>query len=236
MSDDLAIPAFLDRTKQRPFIWTFSNLNCYDSVCGYQFYRRYIKKDLGPFVESPAIKEGNAIHTAFELRVGGGKVLPDSMRQWEHFATPFDALPAVEVEMKLGVTADGKPTGFFDSDVAGRGKADVVVINENKAGIWDWKGGANSKYEKPFELEIHALMLKIKHPQLDTIVGSYVWLKENRMSQPYDLSDFNSTWARVNNIVEAIKNDMADEQFEKRKGPLCGFCDVLDCENNRKGK
>lgn len=212
------------------FVWTYSNLHCYDSVCPHQFYRRYLAKDLGPFVETDAIKEGNRGHDAFEKRVGGGKVLPDDMRQWEHFATPFDSLPAVKVELKLGITADGKTCDFFADNVAGRGKADVVVMNEASAALVDWKFGGNSKYEYPLELQMHALMLKVKYPHLNMIVGQYVWLKENRSSQIYDLSDFNSTWAHVNNIVEAIQDDLADGEFEKRRGPLCDHCNVTDCE------
>lgn len=218
----------------KPFVWTYTNLNTYNDVCPHKFYRTYIKRDI-TYVESPQMKEGNDGHSAMELRVGGGKVLPDNMRQWEHWAEPFDPIP-VKVELKLAVTANGKSCGYFDSDVAGRGKADVVVINETRAMMWDWKFGGNSRYEKPFELEIHALMLKALYPQLEQVSGAYVWLKENRMSQPYDLSDFNSTWARINNIVEAIKDNVADGQFEKRKGPLCGWCDCLDCEHNTKGK
>jgi hypothetical protein len=240
--DGLDIPPYLQRKPAvKPFVFTYSNLNCYEDVCPHQFYRRYLAKDLGPFVETEAIKEGNDIHAAFELRVGGGKPLPDRFRQWEHFARPLDNLPGtpkIKVEMKLGITAQGKSCDFFDANVFGRGKADVVVINGDRAAMIDWKGGGNSKYEKPFELEIHALMLRARYSNLTSIVGQYAWLKENRMSQTYDLSDFGGTWARVNNIVERIKDDVVAGEFKKRPGPLCGgawgSCPVVDCEH-RKG-
>ena len=51
--------------------------------------RRYIVKDQ-PYVESPEMKWGNDVHSAFEYRVGSRKPLPDNMMQWEQFAAPFD--------------------------------------------------------------------------------------------------------------------------------------------------
>ena len=74
-------------------------------------------------------------------------------------------------------------------------------------------------------------MLKAANPNLGRIAGCYAWLRENRMGTTYDLSDFNATWAKVNNIVEAIQDDMASGEWEKRKGPLCGYCPCTDCEN-----
>jgi hypothetical protein len=213
----------------KPYTWAYTSLNTYDDVCGYQFFRTYIKKDI-PYVATKEMDWGKQVHTAMELRVGGGKPLPAAMRQWEPFAAPFDGLGA-RTELKLAITRDGRPTGSRDQDVHGRGTVDVAVINATKAVIVDWKTG-NSKYEKPFELEIHALLIKVANPQVQQIVGNYVWLKENRAGQVYDLSDFNSTWARVSNIVQEIEDDMASNEFKKRRNPLCAWCRVFDCENN----
>ena len=38
--------------------------------------------------------------------------LPEEFSKWEHFAVPFDAHLTI-VEQKLGMTREGKPTGFF---------------------------------------------------------------------------------------------------------------------------
>lgn len=213
---------------QKPFVYTYTNLSTFDNVCHYRFFRTYIKKDI-PYVPTPEMEFGNQVHTAFEHRVGGGKPLPADMRQWEPFAAALDGLGA-RVEVKLGITREGKPTGFFDSDVAGRGKADVVITRDTTAALFDWKTGG-SRYESPSELELHAMMLKIANPHLTSIHGTYVYLKENRISTAYDLSDFNSTWARTNNTVERIQDCMATGEWEKKKNPLCGFCSVPDCEN-----
>ena len=221
------IPNFLDR---KPLIWSYSLLNTYRSVCPHQMFRRYIVKDL-PFVKSPEMKWGNDVHSAFEHRIGSNIPLPNSMRQWEHFASPF-AHKGAMVELKLGVTADGQPTGFFDKNVKGRGKADLVLIRNTTAYMLDWKTGG-SKYEDPFELEVCALLLKVKFPTLQTIKGQYAWLKENRVGTLYDLSNTELTWSEVNALLRKIEEDRAAGEFSKRQSGLCGFCAVPDCEYRR---
>lgn len=214
----------------KPLVYSYTLLNNYDGVCPYQTFRRYVKKDLS-FIETPEMKRGNEIHSAMEYRIGG-KPLPQDMQRWEPFAAALDGRNA-RAELKLGITNEGKPTGFFDKDVWCRGKADVVIIQNNNAFLVDWKSGG-SKYESSFEIEIQAMMLKAANPYLQKIAGRYAWLKEDRMGTIYDLSDFSSTWARINNIAERIQDDMASGEWEKRKGPLCGWCPCLDCEHNPK--
>ena len=220
------IPAFLDR---RPLIWSYTMLDGFRSKCAYQAAQRYVYKTL-PYVESPAMKWGNDVHAAFEHRVGGGKPLPESMMKWEHFAAPFDGRGA-KTELKLGVTMKGSATGFFDKDVWGRGKADCVLMSEDAAYLADWKTGG-SRYEEPFELEVQAVLLNAKFPGLRTIRASYVWLKEDRISKVYDVSDTAKTWNEIGEIVRAVESDKKRGEFKKKKGPLCAYCNVYACENN----
>ncbi len=212
----------------KPLVFSYTILNNYDNVCPYQTFRRYVKKDL-PFVETEAMKKGNEIHSAMEYRIGG-KPLPNHMLHWEPLVSAVADRKA-KAELKLGITAEGKPTDFFGRDVWCRGKADAVMINGNSAFLIDWKSGG-SKYENSFEIELQALLLKAANPHLTKVAGCYVWLAENRMGVTHDLSDFNSTWAKVNNIVEQIEDDMASGEWEKRKGPLCGYCPCTDCEHH----
>jgi PD-(D/E)XK nuclease superfamily protein len=218
------LPAFLDRRK---IVYTFTNLQAYRN-CAHAMFRRYLKKDI-PYIETPEMKWGNDVHTAFERRVGSRQPLPENMQQWEAFAAPFDGR-IVSVEQKLGITAKGQPTGFWDSDCWFRGKVDVAVLSNDKAFINDWKTG-KSNYEDPFELETGALLLKAKYPELTAIKGNYTWLKENRVGQPYDLSRFRATWDEINRLVGKIEADRVSGEFEKQRSGLCGYCDVADCEN-----
>ena len=229
MSDDLTIPAFLDR---RPLVGTFTMLSTYKN-CEHQAFRRYIKKDQ-KYVETPEMKWGNEVHAAFEYRVGSGKPLPENMKDWEVFAKPFDG-HKVMCEQKLGVSSQGHAVGFWDGSVWFRGKADATIVHGDTAYIGDWKTG-KSAYEDPFELATNAVLLHAKFPHLKKIVGSYVWLKEGRVSQVYDLSDTRSTWAEICRLMGEILAKRDTGEFEKKRSGLCGYCSVSDCEHWRPRK
>jgi hypothetical protein len=207
--------------------FTFTWGNCYRNICPHQAYRRFILKDI-PFVETDAMKEGTAVHTALEKRVGQGKVLPDEYRQWESFAACFDQLP-VKVECKLGVTAEGRSCDWYDKKIFVRTKLDISFVNGETGYILDWKMGAVR--ENPFELEVQAVALHAANPQLRKIVGQYAWLRENRLGQMHDLSQTNRTWATICETVLDAQHDLDRGMFDKRPGKLCDWCDVKDCEN-----
>lgn len=224
MSD---IPAFLDR---RPITWSYSLLHCFRDICAFQGEARYITKTI-KFVETDEIKWGNKVHEAFELRVGGGKPLPLEMQAWERFAAPYDGRGA-RTEQWFGITAKGEACDSRDwNNCWGRGKIDLHIVSDTNAFINDWKTG-NSKYEDPFELEISALLIHARYPQLKKIVGQYTWLKDERVSQLYDLSDTAATWTSVCNIMTSILAWRAAGQYPKTRSGLCGWCQRFDCENN----
>lgn len=223
---DTTIPNFLDR---RPIIWSYSLLHCFDDICAHQGEARYINKTI-KFVETPEIKYGNSVHTAFEHRVGGQKPLPLDMQKWEGFAKPFDNRGA-KTEQWFGITAEGSACESRSSNVWGRGKIDLNVINGQAAYIGDWKTG-NPKYEDPFELEIGALFLKVKNPQITTVKGQFFWLREDRAGVIHDLSNFQATWSKICSIMQTIENYRKVGDFPKRKTPLCGWCQRFDCDEN----
>jgi hypothetical protein len=234
---DIDIPPYLRRTEDnrmpepvfKPIIYSYTLLKTADT-CLYKCFRQYVKRDL-PFDKTPEIEYGNAVHEAMEYRLGG-KPLPQNMMHWEPIVAAYAERKA-KPEKKTGITNECKPTGFFDKDVWLRCKIDVTMLNGDVVFIADFKTG-NSKYEDPFELEIQALTLKAAIPQITKVAGHYAWMKENRIGQIHDLSDFNATWAKVNNKVEVIEDCMESGEWPKTKGPLCGWCGVLDCENNPK--
>ncbi len=230
------IPVSLRRDKDnnvpgfsKPLVYSFTLLKTADT-CLHKCYRMYVKKDI-PYFETPEMKWGNEVHSAMEYRIGG-KPLPLHMQHWEPLVAAYVERGA-KPEKKTGITKEGKPTGFFDKNVWLRCKIDTTMLNGTAVFLADWKTG-NSKYEDPFELEIQALTLKAAIPQISKIAGHYVWLKENRVGEVHDLSDFSATWAKINNKVEVIEDAMFEERWPKTKGPLCGWCACIDCEHNPK--
>jgi hypothetical protein len=211
-------------------VWSHTFLHTYEDVCPHQAWRRFIKRDLPYAKPSEAQKHGQDVHKAMERRIAG-KGLPAELAEFEKFAKPFDGKSPLG-EQKLGITLTGKATGFFAPDVWGRGVIDVLLMHEKTAYLVDWKTG-KSKYESPFELEVHAILLHAKFPTLEKIVGRYIYLSEDKVSEMYDLSRTSNTWKRIGQIMRSVEADQAAGHFEKRQGPLCGWCPVIDCEYNR---
>lgn len=225
------IPGFLDR---RPLVWSYSLLHCFRDICPHQGQARYIDKTI-KFVETPEIKWGNDVHAAFEQRVGGGKPLPLNMQQWEGFASPFDGWTGIMTEQWFYIDDQGRPCDRFAKNKFGHGKLDLAIVATTpepyNAYILDWKTGS-SKYEDPFELEVGAVLLHARYPALRKIVGSYAWLKENRLSKPYDLSNTAATWREICRVMKEILAYRTSGSFPKKQSGLCGWCQRYDCDKN----
>lgn len=226
MRDQLDIPAALDR---RPLVWSYSLLHCFRDICAHQGQARYIDKTI-QFVETPEIQHGNRGHSALEQRVGGGKPLPLEFEKCEKFAKPFDGRGA-QTEAWYYIGTDGKACDRFAKNKFGHGKLDLLLIQKDTAFLNDWKFG-NGKYEDPFELEIGALLVHAKYPHLKKIVGTYTWIKEDRVSKVYDLSDTRKTWNEVCSIMQTILNYRKIDEFPKRRSGLCNWCQRWDCDQN----
>ena len=82
----------------------------------------------------------------------------------EKFAVPFDGRE-VQTEAWYYIDDTGRACDRFAKNKFGHGKLDLVLINDTTGYLNDWKFGS-SKYEDPFELEVGALLLHAKFPQL----------------------------------------------------------------------
>jgi hypothetical protein len=216
----------------KPPVCSYTFLRDWDN-CPYKAYRKSIKKDLPKFVHTKETKWGDDVHVAFEVRIKHGTAFPAGMEKYEALAAPLVAAGAVAEKM-LGVTVGGELCDFFAPDVWLRGKIDATVAREETAAIFDWKSG--KRREEKAELLIHAVLLKAWKPNVQRIVAQYVWLQDNQVGKPHDVSDTETTLADVRSTMNTVKNCIEIEDFPKRPNPLCGWCDVMDCEFNRKGK
>lgn len=204
--------------------------------CPWKAYRQYIKKDLPKQPQTEAMTWGNSVHTAFEVRIKHGTAFPAEMAKFETIAAPLIAAGATAEKM-LGLTVDGSPCDFFAPEVWLRGKIDATVTDEvalsgrpRIAVIFDWKTG--KRREEKEELLIHAVLLKAWKPTVQRITAHYVWLQNNEVGKAHDVSDTEQTLAEVRKTVRDVENAIVEDNFPKRRNPLCGWCPVEDCEFN----
>lgn len=202
--------------------------------CPWKAFRQYIAKDLPRQPQTEAMKWGNEVHSAFEVRINHGTAFPKGMEKFEAVVAPL-VKHGAEAERMAGIAADGVPCDFFASAVWLRGKLDCVLSHGSDAILFDWKTG--KRREEAAELRIHAVLLKALHPTLQKITAHYVWLQDGEVGKPHDVSDTETTLAGIRKTMETVQNCIDEENFPKRPNPLCGgqwgSCPVEDCEHRR---
>ena len=209
-------------------VLSFTFLNTFD-ICPKQAYHRYVAKD-HPFVGTEASKWGDVVHKALEKRLDDKTPLPKEVAKYEFYAAALEPL-APKVEQKLGITRDGEPIGFFDDDVWLRGKADVVVMQDSKALLFDWKTG--KRREDPYELEVQALLVWAQKPSIHKITGHYVWLQDGVVGRAHDVSNTGETLECIQEKADEIEHCHKTGEWRTKPGPLCGWCPVVSCNFNR---
>lgn len=216
----------------KPLVFSYTLLRDADT-CLRLVEHKHVLRDLPKEVASEAMKWGIRVHEALEKRLYGDP-LPDAMKRWDHLCVQLDAKKPTP-EMKVGINAKGEARGFFDEDVWLRGKIDVTVAFGDTAVLFDWKTG--KRYENPDELEIHAVLLKARHPQLRMITGHYVWLKDDAVGKPHDLSSTDAKLEEIYARANVVKFAIEKGYFPPQQNPLCGWCPVKTCEfNTNKGR
>jgi hypothetical protein len=176
---------------------------------------------------------GRLTHEAIEARLTKEEPLPEEYGRIESFLIPLSEFPGEKhIEWKLGIREDGTPCDFAAENVWGRGILDVALVQREIALLFDWKTG--KVREDPSELATHAILLHAHRPRVTRITGHYVWLQESRVGMSHDLSDVVVKLAAIRDRYEKIKLNMRNETWHKRANALCRWCNVIDCENNRR--
>ena len=208
-------------------------------TCPHRYYRQYVARDLPRGEPSEAMSEGIAGHQAFEDRLAKHKPLPAALAAAEPLCASLAAMPQYRVEYFIGILPDGQPCQWDNKNCWFRGKADFVAWSPTGAWFVDWKfGKVPMRWERgrplgedPFELECQAMLQHAHHP-VAHYVGEYFQPKEGRPGVRHTL-DPAATRRRVMEIDNRMRELNQRGEWPKTPGPLCGFCDVRDCEHRR---
>lgn len=216
------------------FVWSYSALDTFEH-CPRKFYHQYILREKQP--PSSALENGNRVHKACEnylLDQGpapGFKLVEPVKRQAQG--------KKLMVETKLGLNGAIEATGFFDDRVWGRGAADVLIIDYPKAMLIDWKTGKvqeSTKYWKgPKQLSILALFIFKHFPRIEQVSACNIYLEHDKVGEVFTFtrSQEAAMWATLIPAIERVERAIADNSFCMMPGPLCGYCFVKTCSNNR---
>lgn len=219
--------------KVLPAPWAYSKLKAFET-CPKQFYHEKVLREF-PFRETPEIRFGNRFHKAAELLAKESTPLPKEFKFAEGTLAALLRKPGlIHAEMKMGVTANLDACGFFDSDVWLRGVVDLAIINEDHAFVVDYKTGKSHRYADTGQLELMALLMFAKYPQLERISAGLVYvISKGFIKRKYTRDDIPRLWEswtiRFRRMVKAFDSEV----WNPNPSGLCKrHCPVVECPHN----
>ncbi|MDE2097888.1 MAG: PD-(D/E)XK nuclease family protein [Patescibacteria group bacterium] len=212
--------------------WSYSAINTFDT-CPKQYYHRYILKEKDPQTE--VMLHGIEVHRALEYRLRDKKPLPEYLLPHEKLVLSIEKAAHggdVHAELPLAITKDFTPCGFFDADVWGRGKADIVVQKKNKLWVGDWKTG--KVREKKFQVQVFAAFIFKMFPEAEIVYANNLWLQENKIGENYLFTreGEKALWADILYKISRIEQAYEKNKFDPKPSGLCGSCPVKSCPHN----
>lgn len=213
----------------KPIQFSYSLLS-QDENCPEAARHLFVLRD---FKKTYSVQGGIDDHKVLEKRLRYKQPLPKELARAEPLVASLEQYGNVEVEVSLAVKRDMTAVNFWDGYL--RGKYDVVVRGATTAFIGDWKSGKIR--ESSDQLEIGAILLMMNHPYIQTVTGANIWLQGPKLGTPFtfrrdNIGELWLQWVRRMQTIE--KRDPAVE-WEKRSGPLCGYCPVASCQFFRGG-
>jgi hypothetical protein len=234
------------RAREEKEMITWSHTKIADYLqCPYKFYVKYIEKGVKQ-AETDAMRKGNRIHKTLENAVNQPDGIARNMADIE--ADKLIAIIPVlnklkdlkaTAELELGVRKDWSPCAFWDKNVWGRCKIDIIATDEYDRGIIvDWKTGAikNIKYQTDAELRLHAIIAHAHFPELKLISGVYYYTQGFQFhpappAKPYIFKDMIAGRYQVNELMNRIEYAVANDKCGTRKNNLCPWCEVKKCKH-----
>jgi len=221
--------AVTTRHSPKAFAWSYSKLKNYE-VCP----RRHLQIDiLKKYKEdSEQLSWGAAVHTAAAKRLANGTPLPkelhDMLEPW--CAKIEEGGGKIYVEQKLALKEDKSPCGYFDNGVWFRSVADVIQIDGNVAGTYDWKTG--KILEDSVQLALVAECVFSHHPDVQAVRSEFIWLKEDATtSEIFKRRDMPKFWRQLAPRIEALRRAYDTQTFPPTHNKLCRqWCPVTTCE------
>lgn len=213
--------------------WSYSRMKNFET-CPKQYYHVTVLKE-HPFQETTATKYGKEFHTAAENYILNGTELPGKFIQYAPLMEALRARPGEKhCELKMGLTKDLKPCGFFDKTVWFRGIVDLLEIDGTTAYVVDYKTGKSARYADPDQLELMALATFAHFPKVQEVRAGLLFVVADAfIKQEYEVASRDERWAEWYKRYAAMEKAHDTEVFNPRPMGLCrAHCPVLECAHN----
>jgi len=213
--------------------WSYSRMKTFET-CPKQFYHVNVLKEF-PFEETEATRYGTEFHKAAEEFMRDDTPLPG---RFSFAQTALDAIKAKpgtkHCELKLGLTADFEPCGFFDKNVWFRGIVDLAIIDGDRAWIVDYKTGKSARYADKGQLELMSLAVFAHFPDVKRVKAGLVFvIAEAFVNADYERDQHDTLWAPWLKKYATLEKAFETGVWNPKPSGLCRkHCPVVECPHN----
>jgi hypothetical protein len=228
--------SFTQASTGTSFAWSYSQLKNFET-CAKRYYHYNVHKDVKE-PETDQLREGNALHKAFELRVKNGTSLPLGMGQHEPLLAKLAAAPGkVYAEQKLALTAEFQPVGFFGRNVWFRTVIDYTNISVagDRATVLDYKTGKVA--HDLTQLQLMAVTLFHNDAKIQRVKAALVFVHNNHV-EPAEFvrEDVTEIWSEILPRVRVVEQARARQEYPPKPSGLCKkYCAVSSCPYHGRG-
>ena len=232
----------------KPFSWSHSAISDFDT-CPYQYAHKRIYKTI-PYEETEATIWGTRVHKVAEDAVNGEPVVDEEAFSIvapyvDLFLKKKAAGATVLVEHQMGLTEDWKACGFKEG--CGRIISDVLVIDGNKVGVFDYKTGkrrdkqGNPKTISNDQLIINCIAAAIHYPDAQEFNGKYIYVSEQDpkfktpgFDKPLSRAELLPHLKVLTEKIARMKEAIAYDNYKYQPSGLCrGWCKIPECPHKR---
>ena len=215
------------------YTWSYSSLALYKQCPKKYFHLRVAKDFKEP--ETEALSYGTKVHEAAEFYIRDGKPIPPEFSYMQGLLDRLNNLPGEKLcEYKMGLSRDLSPVGFFDKDVWWRGIADLVVLDNDRAFLVDYKTGKSARYADTKQLEILSLALFKHFPQIKKVKAGLLFV----VAQDFVKVDYENqpqAWVRWLEDTGQMEASYEADVWNAKPNFTCrNYCAVTTCPHNGK--
>lgn len=212
--------------------WSFSGLKDFIN-CPRQFYEVKIAQNYTKRV-SEQMTYGTSVHKALEDYVRDGSPLPKNYQQYKKFVDPLLTVAGERyAEYQMALDQNKQPCAFDASEYWVRGIVDLMIVDNDRAFIVDYKTGS-ARNPDPNQLKLMALMAYAHFPALKTIKASLMFVAHNTLVfEEYEREDQQKLWATFEPDLNRLQIAYANNMWPENPGFLCRkWCPVTTCRFN----
>lgn len=227
----------MDTTHPKTIAHSHTSLDTF-KTCPRQYQAKYITKEV-KFKETVATIYGNRVHEELEMRVKNKTPLSVESAALEPMVQAIESMTGTkEAERSLAIDHEYKPVQFFSPMTYLRGKADIMVHNEDKGSLFvgDYKTG--KRKDDPAQMETLTVLAFHTIPGIKKVKTAFIYTKTGEIDDgKYEAAQIPELVARIKLRTDRVEEAVAANTFIPTPNGLCvQWCDVVQCKYHGKGK